>query len=548
MKIIQIPKLLGNLMYLVGLFNVAANIFRPFRNATNKLDSYTLVYVNSTAFSTSLISGVLIILLANGIKRRKRRAWNLVVIILAIGVSVEAFRFHVHLEHVISNLTALILLIIYRAEFYAKSDPHSTRRPIISLFFSLVISAVIGTLLLLFRHHDSIVGRPSFYAIIHTVLNGMIGISGPVKFSSDRVTDTIYGTLLIFGIVSLATPLIFLFRKITPTNRISIEEAIKIKEIVLNNPQSDSLSYFSTRLDKAVVWSDSHTAGQTYRVQNGVLLVSGDPFGHYSLWSEVIDKVISLSEEYAWTLAIIGCSERAGQLWLKKGRLSAIHIGDEAIINAKTFTLEGPSMKNVREMINKTKRLGYTIEVCKVVDLNLEIKDYLHAKSIEWRYGEKERGFSMALDRFLSEIDDQELIVLARKEGELSAFMTFSPWGRRGISLDRMQRSRNADTGVNELIINGVIEYARSNQIERISLNFAAFRSIFEEAERISAGPVLRLKRNFLRFVSKWVQVESLYRFNAKFQPEWNPRYLIFPGPSKLLEIGLAAGKAEGFI
>ena len=154
----------------------------------------------------------------------------------------------------------------------------------------------------------------------------------------------------------------------------------------------------------------------------------------------------------------------------------------------------------------------------------------------------------MALDRFLNPIDDRELILLARKEGELMALMTFSPWGAEGISLDRMLRSKDADTGVNELLITSVVAYASEHKIKKISLNFAAFRSIFEEAERISAGPVLRLKRNFLRYISKWVQVESLYRFNAKFQPDWNPRYLIYPGPTKLIEIGIAVGKAEGFI
>ena len=158
------------------------------------------------------------------------------------------------------------------------------------------------------------------------------------------------------------------------------------------------------------------------------------------------------------------------------------------------------------------------------------------------------RGFAMALDRFLSPIDDQELFVLARKEGKLMAFMTFSPWGKEGISLDRMLRSRDADTGVNELIITVATEYAAANKIARISLNFAAFRSIFEEADRISSGTILRFKRDVLRFFSKWVQIESLYRFNAKFQPEWNPRYLVYPSKTKLIEIGVAVSRAEGLI
>ena len=544
----RIPKILGNLMFLVGIFNVFANIFRPFRGAANRIDSYTLVYVNSTAFSTSLISGLLLILISRGIIRRKKRAWNLAVILLSLGISVEAFRFHIHFEHVVVNFIALILLILYRNEFYAKSDPTSKRHPIVSLLISFATFFSIGTLLLLFRHHSALIGSPTFGEILTTVLNGMVGIAGPVKFASDRVTDTVFTTLLIFGIATVTIPIVLFFRKITPVNQISLEDAVKIKEVVLKNQQSDSLSYFSTRLDKSVIWSDSGTAGQSYRVERGVLLVSGDPFGHFSLWSEVMDKLIHLADEYAWTLSVIGCSERAGELWIKKTGMTALHIGDEAIIETSSFSIEGPYMKNVREMINKTKRLGYQVEAVKVTDIKQELREVLAEKAIEWRYGEKERGFSMALDRFLNPIDDRELFLIARKDGELMALMTFSSWGAEGISLDRMLRSKDADTGVNELLITSAVAYASEHKIKKISLNFAAFRSIFEEAERISAGPVLRLKRNFLRYISKWVQVESLYRFNAKFQPEWNPRYLIYPGPTKLIEIGIAVGKAEGFI
>jgi lysyl-tRNA synthetase class 2 len=90
--------------------------------------------------------------------------------------------------------------------------------------------------------------------------------------------------------------------------------------------------------------------------------------------------------------------------------------------------------------------------------------------------------------------------------------------------------------------------WAKENGFTHISLNFAAFRSLFERANKISAGPVTRGRRNVIAFFSHWFQVESLYRFNAKFQPEWQPRYVIYPRASELVKVGIAAIKAEKFI
>ena len=81
-----------------------------------------------------------------------------------------------------------------------------------------------------------------------------------------------------------------------------------------------------------------------------------------------------------------------------------------------------------------------------------------------------------------------------------------------------------------------------------VSLNFAAFRSLFERADKISAGPVTRGMRNIIRLFSNYFQVESLFRFNAKFYPEWQTRYVLYPKARDLPSVAWAAIKAEQFI
>src|SRR5581483_12152463 len=78
--------------------------------------------------------------------------------------------------------------------------------------------------------------------------------------------------------------------------------------------------------------------------------------------------------------------------------------------------------------------------------------------------------------------------------------------------------------------------------------NFSVFRSALERGGRLGAGSVLRLWRGVLLWASRWFQIESLYRFNAKFRPEWQPRYVCYPTARDLPRVAIAALEAEAFI
>jgi len=101
---------------------------------------------------------------------------------------------------------------------------------------------------------------------------------------------------------------------------------------------------------------------------------------------------------------------------------------------------------------------------------------------------------------------------------------------------------------VNELLIAATIEYSKVHGVAKISLNFATFRSIFEKGERLGAGPITRFNHKVLIQVSRFVQMESLYRFNAKFQPVWEPRYILFPSIGHLGRIAIAILRVESFL
>ena len=543
-----IPVWIGRATFLVGLFDILASIFRKFRTPVHKLDHLFPVFLNGSALATSIFTGLVLMILARGLSRRKRRAWILALIMLTANLIATLIKTNHHPVQIILSILSIIALVVFRKSFYAKSDPGTRLQPIIGFSIAVVVFFIASLLLLKFRNQDEIVGTPSVKNIFLFIFEGLVGVVGPVKFTSERTTDFIAFTLGTFGVFTLIVPLWLYFRRVKPIPKMSVDEMDVVRKLIKHDTEQDSLGYFATRRDKSVIWAPNRKAGIAYRVQGGVMLASGDPFGEYSLWPAAIQEFLREAEEHAWTPAVMGCSDRGGEVWVEHAGMIAIDIGDEAIISVKDFTLEGRPMANVRQMVNRIKRKGYSCTTHKWSDVEEDVRVQLRKLAHEWRYGVAERGFSMSMDRFGEDSDPDTYITIAWLEGEIKGLLYYVPWTTNGLSLDRMQRERGTDPGVNELMIVETVEWARANKKDYVSLNFAAFRSLFERADKISAGPITRGMRNLIRFSSNFFQVESLYRFNAKFQPGWETRYVLYPRASDLPRVGWAALRAEKFI
>ncbi len=543
-----VPVWIGRATFLVGLFDILANVSRKFRTPVHKLNNFFPVFLNGSALATAIFTGLILMILARGLSRRKRRAWVLALTILAVNLATEIFRTNHHPVQILLSILSIVALVVFRNSFYAKSDPSTRLQPLIGFGVALLVFFIASLLLLRFRNHDEIIGNPSIKNIFLFIIEGLVGVAGPVKFTSERASDAIAFTLGTFGVFTLIVPLWLYFRRVKPIPKMSDDDMNVVRKLIKHDLEQDSLGYFATRRDKSVIWAANRKAGIAYRVQGGVMLASGDPFGEYSLWPEAIAEFLKVAQEHAWTPAVMGCSDRGGQVWVEHAGMIAIDIGDEAIISVKDFTLEGRPMANVRQMVNRIKRKGYSCTTHKWSELDESIRMQLRELAHEWRYGVGERGFSMSMDRFGEDDDPDTYITIARYEGEIKGLLYYVPWTTNALSLDRMQRERGTDAGVNELMIVETVEYARANNLAYVSLNFAAFRSLFERADKISAGPITRGMRNLIRFSSNFFQVESLYRFNAKFQPGWETRYVLYPRASDLPKVGWAALRAEKFI
>jgi len=537
------PRVIGALAYLVGLADIVTGLRPGWRHRLLPLTDL-LPGAVAAASATTVVSGILLLLLAHALRRRKRRAWRAAVALLAFSVVAHTVKFE--FVPLVLSLAMLIALIVYREEFRALGDPRTRWRAVRVFFVLAVASFVVGVLMLFVLREHVVGGPPSFVVIVQEVLFDLVGLNGPLTFFPDRINDLNDFVLTALGLMTALTTLYLALRAPEPRPELTDADEAAMRALLRRSP--DSLGYFNLRRDKSVVWSESGKAAIAYRVVSGVMLASGDPLGDPEAWPGAITSFLAEAEQHAWTPAVIGCSERAGIIWCREAGFTALELGDEAVVDVAKFSLDGRPMRNVRQMVRRIERAGYTTEVIRAGAISEGERRRALVDADAWRGTETERGFSMALGRLVDPVDPDCVFAVARQDGVMRAFLQFVPWGPDGMSLDLMRRDRTADAGVNELLIVDALRFCPELGVNRVSLNFAVFRSTLERGERLGAGPFLRGWRRVLLFASRWFQIESLYRFNAKFQPTWMPRFVVYPATRDLPRIAVAALEAEAFL
>jgi lysyl-tRNA synthetase class 2 len=224
--------------------------------------------------------------------------------------------------------------------------------------------------------------------------------------------------------------------------------------------------------------------------------------------------------------------------------LRTLYLGDEAIVDLAKFSLKGRPIRKVRQSVTRLQKAGFQAELH-----NLETLDPGTVATIEkvievGRQGAPERGFSMAMDSINGHAGRHTMVLLARDgEGTIRGVLHFVPcYGREAVSLSFMRRDPDTPNGLTEFMVAQAAELLRDRGLDEMSLNFAAFAKWMHSP----SGWLERTLGRLVALGNPFFQIESLYRFNAKFFPRWEPRYLVYEGTLGLARAGIAAMWAEG--
>lgn len=535
----------GALVLLVGLLDMAAVLRPGLYERVELLADLLPGAVVSVSAAASVAVGLLLAALAINLGRGMRRAWRVVVVLLVVELVLQAT--HAHPLLVAASAVLLVALVVSRDAFVAQSAP-LRRTGVVEVGAGLAVACVVLGWLAVTALADQMRLQLSAGQRLLDAVVGFVGISTTVTAPDTRQSDAVY-YLLVGMAATTALVVIWLYLR-APRDVVarSADEDDRLRELVSAHADDDSLAYFALRDDRALLWAPNGRACVSYRLVGRTLLAGGDPLGPRSEWPAAIRAFLDEAARLAAVPAVAGCSEAGAQAWVRHGRLTALEFGDEAVLDVAAFTLSGRAMRNVRQAVARAERAGLAVRVRRLADVPAaELVTWAQLVDV-WRGTALERGFSMALGRLDQERDPGAVLVTAEVDDRPRALLLLVPWGRDGLSLDLMRRDGQAESGVNELMISRLAAAAPGLGVRRVSLNFAPFREAIERSERFGVGPGTRWWGRLLRLASHGSQADSLYRFNAKFAPEWHRRFLAYPPAVGLPRVTWAYLRAEGMV
>jgi lysyl-tRNA synthetase class 2 len=520
---------------LVGLVNIGSALTPNIRWRGHLLLGYEPVEAIRLFHALALPAGTALLLVAPYLLKRRRRAWQLaLVLMLALGLFdlLKGLDFE---ETVITWFAAGVLATSADA-FGVRHDPITLRSaawrvPVIGL--TGLATAGLATW--------ASQGRPSLSTIVRETADLLRWQTGPIHFHHHFGWIPLGVHVIEIG--SLLAVAYVIFRPLATPKALPGPHARAAAAELVQAHGTDTLSFFKLRADKHYFFSDDRDAFVGYRIENGVLLLSGDPVGEPEAFGGLLAQLRAFADARGLKLGAVGASEQLCELYEQRG-LRTIYLGDEAIIELERFSLEGRAIRKVRQSVTRLRKAGYTTELHEFTALEpgtlAEIEHVLELG----REGAPERGFSMAMDTIHCERADETLVVLARDEDRaIKGVLHFVPcYGRATVSLSFMRRDPATPNGLTEFLVCGAVELLHDRGLKEMSLNFATFAKYMHSPETW----VERLLGWTAAKFNPYFQIESLYRFNAKFFPRWEPRYLVYEGALGLPRVSLAAMWAEG--
>lgn len=528
---------------MMGIVNLWSSVFPGDPRRIEWLNLFMPIEMRSDAHIFSALCGFLFLTMAVHLRRRKRMAWLMTIGLCVISVISHMIK-GLDYEECVLAIILLGQLLLMRKTFTARSDrptiKQGSRYAIAALGFTLLYGTLGFSML---DGHFSIDGQLHHFgwldsftqtlAVIFTVDNA--GLLPNTQYAALFI-DSIYIvglSTLVYGLWMLLRPV--LIKNLSKADRLLVHQ-------IIDTYGNSSLARLALLPDKEYYFSPTRSSVIAFVVKGRAALVLGDPIGPIDDRMETIYSFREFCRSNDWFPAFYEVMPDHLEFYKNMG-WHWIQIGEEAIVDLHTFHLKGKSNQSLRTAMNRLTKTGHRLVVHQP-PISLELIEQLKPVSDEWlsHKNGSEKQFSIAwFDR--RHLENYPIAVVYDADNQIIAFTDLlSGYNKKEVTIDLMRHRGSVENGTMEFLFVSLLNHFKAEGYDTLSFSLSPLAGV---GMTTTSPAIEKGLRRFTKYLNHFYNFNGLHQFKHKFQPNWEPRYLVYPSLKCLPEIAVGLVRAD---
>jgi len=467
-----------------------------------------------------------------------KTAWHLAMLLGVVSVIANLTK-AIDYEEASLALFLCLSLWMTRKEYYVKGSPEFRQlglKTAAIAILAILIYGIIGFYFLDKKYFDI---DFSFTESVKYTLQNFFLFQSEDLIPNTKFAHKFLISINISGFLSMAFLFITLIKPYVHSVELSGDEHKKAKDLLQKYGRS-ALDYFKTYSDKLLYFTTTVDGFISYRICGTFAVVLENPVCENKEGIALaIAEFDTFCKEQGLKPFYYRVPEDSLDIYRSLKKKSLI-IGQEAILDLTTFTLEGRSRKSFRNACNKMKDEGWFIRYYEA-----PIKDgllqQLKTVSEEWLDQQDYSELVFAQGMFsVAELKNQTIITVENAEEKVAAFVNIIPdYMPEEATFDLIRKALNAHKDSIDFLMIEMFLYLKSKGYKSVNLGMAPMSGI--EQGKDFPEKTIKFAYEQIRSFSHY---KGLRSFKDKFDPEWRNCYLIYEHDYDLLQAPVILSKA----
>lgn len=471
------------------------------------------------------ITSVLLFVLASGLQRGKRVAWQMTIAGLMIAPILHLGRAAVWPQALV-NLVLIGFLLLHRRYFMARSDRGSIRSAMVVCSLMVMALLIFGTVRLHALHKQTS-GDRSWAGCLQSASELVLVRKTQTQQALTPQTTELFSVLRIGGVTTALVGLVLILRPVLLRRKnATVEERGRVQKLV-DRYGCDSLDPYAMLHDKSYFFTADSQVVVPYVLSGNIAVALANPIGPAELQQVGIAEFALFCRRQDWEPVFYAVTEQTIPFYEQAG-LSVFKIGEGARLRTDKFELKGNDFQNLRTICNRARRLGIRFrwyDAAEGVDEVLERR--LAFISQCWLETKKDQEMTFDMGSYSREdIRRYGAAVAVDAAGSPLAFATWRPFAQgEGQALDLMRALPQARNTMDFVLVESIARF-RAKGVGEINLGIAPLANTQKTPSRLVAEEkVVQFLYENLNHVYGY---QSLFEFKRKYRPEWLGRYVAY--------------------